>query len=83
MQEFLKRRGITGISVKHVSKELVHGKTIYGMVPLYIACEADKVVVPIIYTPESLRGSDLNANQLESLCHGFETYHVTKTDSLE
>lgn len=58
--------------------EQIRGKHVYGVLPLTLACLADKVTNVTLNVPQELRGTELTADQVRQYMTELETFIVSK-----
>ncbi len=79
--EFLREQGIIGEDVKvltHASPEDVRGRVVFGVLPLWLAAEAEAVVEISLDIPPELRGKELSLEQVREFFRGVCRYKVLR-----
>ena len=76
--EWLRRRGITGEVISHVSDPAqVADRTVYGVLPLHLAALADEVVsVDLPNLRPDQRGKDLTPEEMDEAGANLRRYRV-------
>jgi len=77
--EFLKREGLVNSDVKHIAhatKEDVKGKHVFGILPLWLACHAEKMTEVQLRLPAEKRGSELTVDEIEFYYVNPKTYVI-------
>ncbi len=78
LAELLAENGVIAKMISHASAEEVRGRVVVGNIPNHLGCEAELVVSPVIVIPEAMRGKELSLDEMRLVCHGFESYVITK-----
>jgi len=77
--EWLAQRGINGDVISHATAEDVRDRTVYGMLPLHLAAEADVVhVIDMPDMPPEARGQDLSPEQMDEYGARLTGYVVSR-----
>ena len=63
-------------AIAHATPEDVRGKHVYGVLPLSLAAEADRVTEIALRLPQELRGQELTETQVRQYMAGIRTYEV-------
>lgn len=58
--------------------EEIKGKHVYGVLPLTLACLAERVTNVTLNVPQELRGTELTAAQVREYMTDLETFIVSK-----
>lgn len=79
--EWASRRGLVAVQVKHMDVDMLcYGDTVIGTLPVHLAAavcaRGARYLHLVLRTPESMRGQELDANQLESLHPKLTPFHV-------
>ena len=75
---WLNQHGITGKVIAQATPDDVRGKDVVGVLPLNLACLANKITTVDFNCPADLRGVDLTAQQLDDLGTKLSTFVVSK-----
>lgn len=86
--ELLILRGLVGANedipvLSHVTTDEVRGKHVFGVLPLHLAAAADRVTEIPIRVPESLRGKELDIEQLRKYAGEAVTYQVRVIEDID
>lgn len=77
--EWLKRNGVNGEVVSHATPENIRGKYVIGNLPIHLASLAYRIIVPVYDIPESLRGQELTADDLDKLGCQLKSFFVLES----
>ena len=80
VSKWLESQGIVGDSVEHVDNpEQVRNKNVVGVIPFYLAAEANEVYsIDIPDLPREMRGKDLTPEEMDKYGATLTRYKVTK-----
>jgi hypothetical protein len=79
--EYLRRKGLIGEQTKilvRAKPDDVRGKHVYGVIPIYLACYAEKVSMVTLDLPKEAQGRELTPDEVSKYCKGIRTFTVTE-----
>jgi len=81
--QYLRESGLVRPDAKHVSYAKISdvvGKHIFGILPLHVACHAEKMTELQLRLPVNKRGVELTVEEVKTFCLEPKTYSIREVD---